>query len=109
MGFIMTLLIRGMSGAVSCTPSGWMNIMILDDLHLPAGIKIAHNMPAEPTADDLDFLRALGVRYVTTWAQPDKATPDYYPSRKQLYGDAGFTLHAIRNPGVHNQHDIVLT
>jgi len=82
--------------------------MILDDLHLPPGIKIAHNMPAEPSAEDLDFLKALGVRYVTTWAQPDKAKPEYYASRKQLYAEAGFTLYGMGNSGVHNQDDIVL-
>ena len=82
--------------------------MILDDLHLPPGIKISHNMPAEPAPEDLDFLRGLGVQYVGTWAQPDKATPEYYASRKQLYADAGFTLYSMGNAGVHNQDDIVL-
>ena len=82
--------------------------MILDDLHLPAGIKIAHNMPAEPSAADLDFLKALGVAYANTWIQPDQATPEYYASRKQLYNEAGFTLYGLGNSGVHNQDDIVL-
>ena len=81
---------------------------IRDEMHLPPGIKIAHNMPAEPSTEDLDFIKALGVQYVNTWTQPDKATPDYYASRKKLFNDAGLTLYGMGNLGVHNQDDIVL-
>src|SRR5260221_3180803 len=82
--------------------------MIRDQMQLPPGIKIAHNMPAEPTPEDLEFVKALGVQYVTTWAKPDKATPEYYASRQRLYADAGLTLYGMGNLGVHNQDDIVL-
>jgi mannonate dehydratase len=82
--------------------------LIRDDMQLPPGIKIAHNVSPEPTPEDLQFLQALGVKYVTAWAKPDKATPEYYASRKRLFADAGLTLYGFGNLGVHNQDDIVL-
>ncbi len=82
--------------------------MIRDEMHLPAGIKIAHNVSPQPTPDDFEFLKALGIQYVNTWVKADKATPDYYASRKQLFADAGLTLYGFGNLGVHNQDDIVL-
>ena len=45
--------------------------MLLDQMHLPPGIKIAVYASVEPQQAELDYLRALGVEYVTTWAKPD--------------------------------------
>ena len=82
--------------------------MILDQMHLPLGIKIALYAPIEPQPSDLDYLRALGVEYVTTWARPEKASAEYYASRKEIYATAGVTVYGIGNIGVHNQEAIVL-
>jgi mannonate dehydratase len=82
--------------------------MILDQMRLPPGIKIALYAPIEPEQSDLAYLRALGVEYVTTWAKPEKATPDYYLSRKKIYAEAGVTVYGLGNIGVHNQEAIVL-
>ena len=82
--------------------------MILDQMQLPPGIKICLYAPVEPQQTDLDYLNALGVEYVTTWAKPEKATPEYYASRKKIYGEAGVTVYGMGNVGVHNQEAIVL-
>ena len=82
--------------------------MIRDQMKLPPGIKIAMQLPAEPSAEDLEFVRELGVQYVTTWAQAEQATPEFYMSRRKLVADAGLTLYGFGNIGVHNQDDIVL-
>ena len=82
--------------------------MIRDEMKLPPGIKIAAQLPPEPSPEDLQFARALGVQYVTIWAKPDKATPEYYASRQKLFAEAGLTVYGFGNTGVHNQDDIVL-
>jgi mannonate dehydratase len=82
--------------------------MIRDDMQLPPGIKIALTVPPDPSPEDLDFVRALGLQYVTAWAKADKATPEFYASSQRLYADAGLTLYGFGNTGVHNQDDIVL-
>ena len=82
--------------------------MLLDQMQLPPGIKIAVYASVEPQPEELDYLRALGVEYVTTWAKPHKATPDYYVSRKQIFANAGITLYGMGNIGVHNPEAIVL-
>ena len=76
--------------------------MLLDQMHLPPGIKIAVYASVEPQQAELDYLRALGVEYVTTWAKPDKATPDYYVSRKQIFAGAGipYTTYAHMANGI---------
>ena len=81
---------------------------ILDDLHLPPGIKIAHNVSAEPAPEDLAMLQGMGVQYVNTWTKPPKATPEFYASRRQFFADNGFTLYGLGNANVHNQDAIVL-
>jgi len=81
---------------------------IRDDLHLPGDVKIATYASAEPTAGELNFLQALGVGYVTIWVKPEKASAEYYASRRQIYNDAGITLYGLGNVGVHNQDAIVL-
>jgi mannonate dehydratase len=82
--------------------------MIRDQMQLPPGIKIAQQVAPDPRPEDLEFVKALGVQYVTTWANADKATPEFYASRRKLFADAGLTLYSFGNRGVHNQDDIVL-
>ncbi len=81
---------------------------IRDDMHLPDDVKIATYASPEPTADELTFLQNVGVEYVTCFIQPEKASPEYYRSRKQLFADAGITLYGLGNIGVHNADAIVL-
>ena len=81
---------------------------ILADLHLPPGIKIAHNVSSEPTPEDLAMLQGMGIQYVNTWTKPPNASAEYYASRRQLFADHGFTLYGLGNAAVHNQDQIVL-
>lgn len=82
--------------------------MIRDQMQLPAGVKIATYASPEPTAAELNFLQALGVGYVTVFIQGEKASPEYYASRKQIFADAGITLYGLGNIAVHNQDALVL-
>ncbi len=82
--------------------------MIRDQMQLPGDVKIATYASPEPTAEELNFLQALGVQYVTCFIQGEKASPEYYLSRKQLFADAGITLYGLGNIAVHNQDALVL-
>jgi mannonate dehydratase len=82
--------------------------MILDQMKLSPGMKIALQLSPEPTPEDLEFARGLGVEYAVVWTKADKATPEYYASRRKLFADAGLTLYGMGNSSVHNQDDIVL-
>jgi mannonate dehydratase len=72
------------------------------------GMKIAYQAPPEPTQDDIDFIRRIGVDYVVLWARSDKASHAYYASRKALYQENGIQVYGFGNTDVHNQDAIVL-
>jgi len=71
-------------------------------------IKLAVQIPAEPTDEDLLFAKQMGVDYVTLWAHGEKCTPEYYVSRRKLVEEAGLKLYGFGNTSVHNQDAIVL-
>jgi mannonate dehydratase len=75
---------------------------------IPQGTQIALQMPAEPSAEDLQFAQQLGVKHVVLWTDGAHAGYDYYASRRQLFEDAGLTIYGFGNWDVHNQDAIVL-
>ena len=75
---------------------------------VPPGMKIAAQASAEPKEEDLQFIQQMGVEYVVLWTGGDKASYEYYASRKALYAAAGLKVYGFGNFGVHNQDAIVL-
>jgi len=75
---------------------------------IPPGMKIAMQASPEPTAEDLAFVRQMGLEYVVLWTSGDKASYEYYASRRRLYEDAGLHVYGFGNSSVHNQDAIVL-
>ncbi len=72
------------------------------------GIKVAAQMPAEPTEADLSFVRQMGVDHVVCWTDASNANSDYYKASKKRYAEAGIKLYGMGNRDVHNQDAIVL-
>ena len=72
------------------------------------GTQIALQMSPEPSQEDLDFARQLGVEYVVLWTDDTKAGYDYYASRRELFERAGLKIYGFGNWDVHNQDAIVL-
>ena len=72
------------------------------------GIKIAAQVTPEPTAEDLSFLQRMGVEYVVLWTGGDKASYEYYASRKELFEGAGLKVYGFGSRAVHNQDAITL-
>ena len=62
---------------------------------LAPGMKIAAQITPEPAQADLDFIRQMGVEYVVLWTGGDKASYEYYASRKQLFESAGLKVYGF--------------
>src|SRR5689334_10544256 len=71
-------------------------------------MKIAAQITPEPTQEDLDFICQMGVEYVVLWTNGEKATYDYYSSRKGLFESVGLKVYGFGNSSVHNQDVITL-
>ena len=72
------------------------------------GIKIAAQMSPEPSEEDLQFVRQMGVEYAVTWTSGANANYDYFISRRKLFENAGIKIYGFGNGSVHNQDAIVL-
>lgn len=77
-------------------------------MELEPGVKIAMQASPEPTEDDLQFIKQMGVDYVVLWTGGDKASYEYYSSRKKLFELAGLKVYGFGSSSVHNQDAIVL-
>jgi mannonate dehydratase len=75
---------------------------------IAAGVKIALQISPEPTEDDLRFAEALGIDHVVLWTNAEKASAEYYRSRKELFARHGIEVYGFGNASVHNQPDITL-
>jgi mannonate dehydratase len=75
---------------------------------IPPGIKVAAQMSPEPSEEDLQFARQMGVEYVVLWTSGEKANYDYFMSRRELFENAGLKIYGFGNGSVHNQDAIVL-
>lgn len=71
-------------------------------------MKIAFQASPEPGDNDIRFIQQMGIGYVVLWTSGEKATYDYYNSRRQLYEAAGIKVFGFGNYDVHNQDAIVL-
>lgn len=71
-------------------------------------MKIAFQASPEPGDNDIKFIQQMGIDYVVLWTNAEKASYDYYYSRRQLYEAAGIKVFGFGNYDVHNQDAIVL-
>ncbi len=74
----------------------------------PPGVKICAQSGANPTADDLLFLKQLGVGYVSVGAPASMRTAEGFLEIKKRYADAGITVYNIGNTSVHNMPEVTL-
>jgi mannonate dehydratase len=72
------------------------------------GIKISVQSPANPTDDDLLFLKQLGAEYVSVASPPELRTAEGFLQIKKRYQSAGITVWNIGNMSVHNMPEVTL-
>ena len=66
------------------------------------GLKICVQSAPNPTANDLLFLKQLGVGYVSVGAPANMRTAEGFSEIKKRYADGGITVWNIGNTSVHN-------
>ncbi len=72
------------------------------------GIKVTAQMSPEPSEEDLQFTKQMGVEYVVLWTDGEHANYDYFMSRREIFENAGLKIYGFGNGDVHNQDAIVL-
>lgn len=82
------------------------DMSVLD--RIEPGMKIAAQMSPEPTNEEFDFVRQMGVEYAVLWTRAQHSGYDYYASRRRLFEDHGIKVYGFGNGDVHNQDQIVL-
>ncbi len=77
-------------------------------MEIAPGLKVAAQMPPEPSDEEMAFVRQMGVEYAVTWVDPAKASPEYYRSRRAHFARGGIQLYGLGNGSVHNVDAITL-
>jgi mannonate dehydratase len=73
-----------------------------------SGIKLCAQSTANPSDDDLLFLKQMGAEYVSVASTPDLRTADGFKQIKKRYADVGITVWNIGNTDVHNMPEVTL-
>jgi mannonate dehydratase len=72
------------------------------------GIKLSVQVPSDPTDDDLQFVRQLGVGYVNIWTQGESATYENFLRLRRKVEAADLKVWNIGNIDVHNMEEVTL-
>ena len=80
----------------------------LPPIEYAPGTKIAIQASPEPSDEELQFIKQMGIDYVVLWTDASKSSYDYYASRRKLFEEHGITVYGFGNSDVHNQDAIVL-
>lgn len=75
---------------------------------LPPGIKIAAQLGPDPSNEDLQFVKQLGVQYVTIWLYADAATYANFVRLREKVEGAGLKVWNIGDINVHNMEEVTL-
>jgi mannonate dehydratase len=73
-----------------------------------SGIKLCAQSSAEPSDDQLRFLRQIGAGYVSVASPPHLRSAEGFQKIKKQYADAGITVWNIGNSDVHNMPEVTL-
>src|SRR6476469_1491745 len=74
----------------------------------PSGVKLCVQSSANPTDEQLLFLKQLDAQYVSVGAPPELRTAEGFMQIKKRYADAGITVWNIGNTNVHNMPEVTL-
>lgn len=74
----------------------------------PSRIKLSVQMPTDPSDEDLQFVRQLGVEYVNIPTGGERATLDNFIRLKTKVEASGLKVWNIGNSNVHNMEEVTL-
>jgi len=73
------------------------------------GIQVGSKLAPDATVEDMQFLRQMGVEWVTSWvADPADNTAEGYRALVQRFASEGFKVYRIQNPRAQNVPEIIL-
>ena len=72
------------------------------------GIKLSVQLPTSPSDEDLQFVRQLGVEYVSIPTRGESATYENFLRLRLRVEDAGLRIWNIGNSDVHNMEEVTL-
>jgi mannonate dehydratase len=73
-----------------------------------SGIKIAVQVPSDPSDEDLQFVAQLGAEYVCIWTSGESATYENFLRLRRKVEAAGLRVWNIGNSSVHNMEEVTL-
>jgi mannonate dehydratase len=73
-----------------------------------SGIKLAAQLGSDPTDEDIQLVRQLGIEYVTMGSAGETATYERFVRMKQMVEAAGLKVWNIGNRDVHNMEEVTL-
>jgi mannonate dehydratase len=73
-----------------------------------SGIKIAVQVPSDPSDEDLQFVTQLGAEYVCIWTSGESATYENFLRLRRKVEAAGLRVWNIGNSSVHNMEEVTL-
>ena len=73
-----------------------------------SGIKLAAQLGSNPTEEDIQLVRQLGIEYVTMGSAGETATYENFVRMKQMVESAGLKVWNIGNRDVHNMEEVTL-
>ncbi len=74
----------------------------------PPGIKLSVQVGSDPSDEDLQFVKQLGVEYVNIWTSGTAATYENFLRLRQKVEGAGLKIWNIGNSDVHNMEEVTL-
>ena len=74
----------------------------------PPGIKLSVQVGSDPSDEDLQFVKQLGVEYVNIWTSGAAATYENFLRLRQKVEGAGLKIWNIGNSDVHNMEEVTL-
>ena len=75
---------------------------------LEPGIKVSVQVGSDPSDEDLQFVRQLGVSYVNIWVRAKDATVENFLRLRRKVEGAGLKIWNIGNTDVHNMEEVTL-
>ncbi len=72
------------------------------------GLKLAAQVSPDADANELAFVKQMGVDWAVCWTNGQHAGYDYYAKTKDRFEKAGIKIYGFGNSDVHNQDKIVL-
>ena len=71
-------------------------------------IKLAAQLGSNPTQEDIQLVKQLGVGYVTMGSAGEQATYEHFARMKKMVEDTGLKVWNIGNRDVHNMEEVTL-